>query len=79
MSMKRHKLTDSEEKRLAEAFREYAIAMGLGPNGKLPKEVKRQIRARILGGILDDRRSASFPPKEEKTFSWSASVGNRRR
>ncbi|WP_250207635.1 hypothetical protein [Escherichia coli] len=51
--MKRHRLTEAEERRLAEAIAAEARAMGLTKKDKMPQETKRRLRARILKAILD--------------------------
>ncbi|EFL4169816.1 hypothetical protein AM651_005008 [Escherichia coli] len=52
-TMKRHRLTEAEERRLAEAIAAEARAMGLTKKDKMPQETKRRLRARILKAILD--------------------------
>ncbi|EJH1858676.1 hypothetical protein NCU25_005194, partial [Escherichia coli] len=49
--MKRHRLTEAEERRLAEAIAAEARAMGLTKKDKMPQETKRRLRARILKAI----------------------------
>jgi 3-dehydroquinate synthetase len=83
--MKFAKLTEIEEKALADAFHATAVAMGLRSNAKLPKEVKRNVRAKTLGQIqalkqankLKQERRNEFE-SGEKTFEWSSSVVRRR-
>ncbi|KAB0014906.1 hypothetical protein F7F33_20910, partial [Escherichia coli] len=53
-TMKRHRLTEAEERRLAEAIAAEARAMGLTKKDKMPQETKRRLRARILKAILDE-------------------------
>lgn len=71
------KLTPAEEKRLADAFAATAIAMGMKGNKKLPKEIKRQVRERVLRSIQDEReasRAQEIRRQEyeaaETTFRW---------
>ena len=56
--MKRHRLTEAEERRLAEAIAAEARAMGLTKKDKMPQETKRRLRARILKAILDERTAS---------------------
>ncbi len=53
--MKRQRLTEAEERRLAEAIAAEARALGLTKKDKMPQETKRRLRARILKAILDER------------------------
>ncbi|HCA6357730.1 TPA: hypothetical protein PPE95_005049 [Escherichia coli] len=57
-TMKRHRLTEAEERRLAEAIAAEARAMGLTKKDKMPQETKRRLRARILKAILDERTAS---------------------
>lgn len=75
--MKYKKLTSAEENRLADAFAATAIAMGMKGNQKLPKEIKQQVRDRVLRAIEDERkaqtaRDARRQASEaaENTFTW---------
>ena len=56
--MKRQRLTEAEERRLAEAIAAEARALGLTKKDKMPQETKRRLRARILKAILDERTSS---------------------
>lgn len=54
--MKHQKLTENEARRLGEAIAAEARALGfVGKEKKMPKEIKRRIRARVLKAILDER------------------------
>ncbi|WP_244559056.1 hypothetical protein [Escherichia coli] len=75
--MKRHRLTEAEERRLAEAIAAEARAMGLTKKDKMPQETKRRLRARILKAILDERtasknREATLTAGQDPddTFPW---------
>lgn len=75
--MKRHRLTEAEERRLAEAIVAEARAMGLTKKDKMPQETKRRLRARILKAILDERtasknREATLTAGQDPddTFTW---------
>lgn len=75
--MKYRKLTPAEENRLAEAFTATALAMGLKANKKLPKEIKLQVRERVLRAIEDERQAQAAKDARrqafeagENTFSW---------
>lgn len=75
--MKRHRLTEAEERRLAEAIAAEARAMGLTKKDKMPQETKRRLRARILKAILDERaasknREATLTAGQDPddTFTW---------
>lgn len=49
--MKHQKLTENEARRLGEAIAAEARALGfVGKEKKMPKEIKRRIRARVLKG-----------------------------
>ncbi|EKK3320104.1 hypothetical protein PMI54_005507 [Salmonella enterica] len=53
--MKRQKLTENEARRLGEAIAAEARALGfVGKEKKMPKEIKRRIRARVLKGVCLD-------------------------
>ncbi len=60
--MKRQRLTEAEERRLAEAIAAEARALGLTKKDKMPQETKRRLRARILKAILDERTASGKPP-----------------
>lgn len=75
--MKRQRLTEAEERRLAEAIAAEARAMGLRGKDRMPQETRRRIRARVLKNILDERTAgrkreaalaAGLAP--EDTFTW---------
>ncbi|EPE7682094.1 hypothetical protein ACSOPP_004993 [Escherichia coli] len=75
--MKRHRLTEAEERRLAETIAAEARAMGLTKKDKMPQETKRRLRARILKAILDERtasknREATLTAGQDPddTFTW---------
>lgn len=75
--MKRKKLTDAEACRLAEAFVAQALAMGLKGNQTLPKDIKRQVRERVLHAIEEERQAKAAQTARrqtyeaaENTFSW---------
>lgn len=75
--MKHHRLTEAEERRLAEAIAAEARAMGLTKKDKMPQETKRRLRARILKAILDERtasknREATLTAGQDPddTFTW---------
>ena len=75
--MKRHRLTEAEERRLAEAIAAEARAMGLTKKDKMPQETKRRLQARILKAILDERtasknREATLTAGQDPddTFTW---------
>lgn len=76
--MKHQRLTEAEERRLAEAIAAEARALGfVGKEKKMPKETKRRIRARILKTILDERtadrkreEALAAGREPEDTFAW---------
>lgn len=75
--MKRRQLTPAEEKRLADAFVAQALAMGLKANKKLPRDVKRRVRARVLIAIESDRKAQAIREARRQefeagknTFTW---------
>ncbi|WP_106661844.1 hypothetical protein [Escherichia coli] len=75
--MKRQRLNDAEERRLAEAIAAEARAMRLTKKDKMPQETKRRLRARILKAILDERtasknREATLTAGQDPddTFTW---------
>ncbi|OIN32462.1 hypothetical protein AO411_2028575 [Salmonella enterica subsp. enterica serovar Sarajane] len=75
--MKHQRLTEAEERRLAEAIAAEARALGFVGKEKMPKETKRRIRARTLKKILDDRTAAreqeeaqAAGREAEDTFAW---------
>ncbi len=75
--MKHLRLTEAEERRLAEAIAAEARALGLTKKEKMPRETKRRLRARILKTILDERtanrkREAALAAGQEPddTFTW---------
>ena len=75
--MKHLRLTEAEERRLAEAIAAEARALGLTKKDKMPRETKRRLRARILKAILDERTAnrkreaaLSVGQEPEDTFTW---------
>lgn len=56
--MKHQRLTEAEERRLAEAIAAEARALGLTKKDKMPRETKRRLRARVLKAILDERAAS---------------------
>ncbi|ENN6995743.1 hypothetical protein ACAH15_005115 [Salmonella enterica] len=75
--MKHQRLTEAEERRLAEAIAAEARALGFVGKEKIPKETKRRIRARVLKAILDERTAArkreealAAGREPEDTFAW---------
>ncbi|EHC5874463.1 hypothetical protein JZC82_005041 [Salmonella enterica subsp. enterica serovar 4,[5],12:i:-] len=71
--MKRQRLTESEERRLAEAIAAEARAMGLKGKDRMPQEKRRRIRARVLKNILDDRKRDEAQAEgmtQKTTFTW---------
>lgn len=82
--MRYKKLTDAEEKRLADAFVAQALAMGLKGNKKLPKDIKRQVRDRVMTAIEADRKAAEAQRARrqeyeaaEQTFTWKPAIRRR--
>lgn len=75
--MKHQRLTEAEERRLAEAIAAEARALGLTKKDKMPRETKRRLRARVLKTILDERaaskrREAALAAGQEPedSFTW---------
>lgn len=75
--MKHQRLTEAEERRLAEAIAAEARALGLTKKDKMPRETKRRLRARVLKAILDERaasrrREAALAAGQEPedSFTW---------
>ncbi len=77
--MKHQKLTEAEERRLAEAIAAEARALGLTSKKRMPVETKRRIRARVMTAILDDRLASESQLVAEKTFSWKPQIRRRYR
>jgi len=75
--MKHQKLTEAEERRLAEAIAAEARALGLTSKQKMPVETKRRIRARVMKAILDDRLASEKQQVTENTFSWKPQIRRR--
>lgn len=82
--MRYKKLTAAEEKRLADAFIAQALAMGLKGNKKLPKDIKLQVRDRVMASIEADRKAAEAQQARrqvheaaENTFTWKPQVRRR--
>lgn len=82
--MAHKKLTAAEEKRLADAFVAQALAMGLKGNKKLPKDIKAQVRTRVLSAIEDERRVTQAQEARrqeyetaENTFTWKPAIRRR--
>lgn len=78
------KLTPAEEKRLADAFVAQALAMGLKGNKKLPKDIKLQVRDRVMAAIESDRKAAEAQQARrqeheaaENTFAWKPVIRRR--
>ncbi|VEW02849.1 hypothetical protein CRJUMX01_1970002 [Escherichia coli] len=74
--MKRQKLTEAEERRLAEAIAAEARALGLTKKDKMPQETKRRLRARILKAILDERTASGKQPWLPDRNRTTPSPGN---
>ncbi|EHW1683185.1 hypothetical protein K2805_005053 [Salmonella enterica] len=75
--MKRQRLTEAEERRLAEAMAAEARAMGLTKKDRMPQETRRRIRARVLEAVLDERTAGrnqeaalAAGQEPEDTFTW---------
>lgn len=75
--MRHKRLTPAEEKRLADAFVAQALAMGLKGNKKLPKDIKTQVRDRVLASIQAERETSNAQKARrqeheaaENTFAW---------
>lgn len=82
--MAHKKLTPSEEKQLADAFVAQALAMGLKGNKKLPKDIKAQVRDRVIASIQADRQASEVQQARrqeheaaENTFSWKPAIRRR--
>lgn len=82
--MRYKKLTAAEEKRLSDAFAAQALAMGLKGNKKLPKDIKLQVRDRVMATIEADRKAASAQQARrqeheaaENTFTWQPTIRRR--
>lgn len=82
--MRHKKLTATEEKRLADAFVAQALAMGLKGNKKLPRDIKLQVRDRVLQAIEDERKAKSVQDARrqeheaaENTFTWKPAIRRR--
>lgn len=82
--MRYKKLTAAEEKRLADAFVAQALAMGLKGNKKLPKDIKLQVRDRVMASIEADRKAAKAQQARrqaheaaENTFTWKPAIRRR--
>lgn len=82
--MRYKKLTVAEEKRLADAFVAQALAMGLKGNKKLPKDIKLQVRDRVMASIQADRKAAKAQQVRrqeheaaEQTFTWKPAIHRR--
>lgn len=82
--MRYKKLTAAEEKRLADAFITQALAMGLKGNKKLPKDIKQQVRDRVMASIESDRKAAEAQQTRqqeheaaEQTFNWKPAIRRR--
>ncbi|HGA4962733.1 TPA: hypothetical protein ACISWK_004447 [Salmonella enterica subsp. enterica serovar Chester] len=76
--MKRQRLTEAEERRLAQAMAAEVRAMGLTKKDRMPQETRRRIRARVLKAILDERTAgrkretalAEGREPEDAFFTW---------
>jgi hypothetical protein len=82
--MRYKKLTAAEEKRLADAFTAQALAMGLKGNKKLPKDIKLQVRDKVMASIEADRKAADAQQARrqeheaaENTFTWKPAIRRR--
>lgn len=79
--MRYKKLTKPEEEKLADAFVSQALAMGLKGNKKLPKDIKLQVRDRVMASIEADRKAAEAQQARrqahetaETTFTWKPAI-----
>lgn len=75
--MKRQRLTEAEERRLAEAIAAEARAMGLRGKDRMPQETRRRIRTRVLKSIIDERTAGrkrevalTAGQEPEDAFTW---------
>lgn len=82
--MRYKKLTKAEEEKLADAFVAQALAMGLKGNKKLPKDIKLQVRDRVMASIEADRKAAEAQQARrqeheaaEQTFTWKPAIRRR--
>lgn len=55
--MKRQRLTEAEERRLAEAIAAEVRAMGLHGRVRMPQETRRRIREKVLKAIFAEREA----------------------
>lgn len=82
--MRYKKLTATEEKRLTDAFVAQALAMGLKGNKKLPRDIKLQVRDRVMASIEADRKASEAQQARrqeheaaEQTFTWKPAIRRR--
>lgn len=82
--MRYKKLTKAEEEKLADAFVAQALAMGLKGNKELPKDIKLQVRDRVMASIEADRKAAEAQQARrqeheaaETTFTWKPTIRRR--
>lgn len=82
--MRYKKLTKAEEERLADAFVAQTLAMGLKGNKKLPRDIKLQVRDRVMASIEVDRKAAETQQARrqehettEQTFTWKPQIRRR--
>lgn len=82
--MRYKKLTKAEEEKLADAFVAQALAMGLKGNKELPKDIKLQVRDRVMASIEADRKAAEAQQERrqeheaaEQTFTWKPAIRRR--
>lgn len=82
--MRHKKLTEAEERRLADAFVAQALAMGLKGNKKLPKDIKVQVRDRVMLTIESERKAKAAQEARrqeheaaETTFAWKPAIRRR--
>ncbi|HBI5523602.1 TPA: hypothetical protein L6A21_32800 [Pseudomonas aeruginosa] len=75
--MKRQRLTEAEERRLAEAIAAEVRAMGLHGRVRMPQETRRRIREQVLKAIFaereaDKKRETALAAgrEPEDTFTW---------
>lgn len=66
--MPHKKLTAAEEKRLADAFAAQAVAMVFS-NKKLPREIKQQVRQRVLQTIQAEHHRRQEYETAENTYT----------
>ncbi|EAV4917059.1 hypothetical protein E4N02_24695 [Salmonella enterica] len=81
--MKRQRLTEAEERRLAQAIAAEVRAMGLTKKDRMPQETKRRIRAQVLKKILDERtvgrkREAALATGQEPEDTFTRQPQRRR-